>query len=226
MAITDFWYSDRMTILIALCCLCAFAIGGIPFGYLVGRLVLKDDIRRHGSGNIGATNVARVIGWRWGGLVLVLDAFKGLLPSLATGLLVKSRDPDHQLTAEIIAGVSAIVGHMYPVWLRLRGGKGVATALGVIIVIAPVASGVAVAVFAAVAAATRIIALASITAVTAFATAQFTVLFRNGTLVKHWPLTAFALSMPALIVWRHRSNISRLWRGEEKAVAPSSVPPA
>ena len=62
----------------------AFAIGGIPFGYLVGRLVLKDDIRRHGSGNIGATNVARVIGWRWGGLVLVLDAFKGLLPTLAT----------------------------------------------------------------------------------------------------------------------------------------------
>lgn len=205
-------------------CLTAFAIGGIPFGYLVGRVVLKDDIRRHGSGNIGATNVARVIGWKWGGLVLVLDALKGLLPTLAAGLLVRRESPDQELTAEILAGISAIVGHMYPVWLRLRGGKGVATALGVVIVVSPLASLAAVMAFAVVVGATRIVALSSLCGALAFAATQLTLLERNSALARDWPLTTFAIAMPALIVWRHRSNIRRLWHGEEKAI--TDAPPA
>ena len=120
-----------MTAMMIACCLTAFVVGGIPFGYLVGHLILKDDIRKHGSGNIGATNVARVIGWKWGSIVLILDAIKGLSPTLAAKMLLSSRpdcSPNFVLFATIATGIAAILGHMYPVWLRLRGGKGVATA--------------------------------------------------------------------------------------------------
>ena len=129
-------------------CILAFLIGGIPFGYLLGRVLLKDDIRKHGSGNIGATNVARILGWKWGFIVLFLDALKGLLPTLATKLYLQEHSSVGLMNlGAILAGICCIVGHMYPIWLKLRGGKGVATALGVILVIAPMASGVALATF-------------------------------------------------------------------------------
>ena len=202
------------------CCLIAFAVGGIPFGYLVGRQVLKDDIRNHGSGNIGATNVTRVIGWKWGAVVLVLDALKGLLPTWGTALLLNSHgDAAHIVLAQIAAGVCAIVGHMYPVWLKLRGGKGIATALGVILVIAPIASAVAVGVFAILAVTTRIISIASIAATSAFAVTQLSLLGRSALDLHHLPLTLFSVLMPALIIWRHRSNITRMWRGQENRIA-------
>ena len=201
------------------CCLIAFAVGGIPFGYFVGRLILKDDIRNHGSGNIGATNVTRVIGWKWGAVVLVFDALKGLLPTWGTALLLQSRgDVEHLLLAKIAAGVCAIVGHMYPVWLKLRGGKGVATALGVIVVIAPIASAVAVGVFAILAATTRVISVASIAATSAFAVTQLTQLGRSALEIHYLPLTLFSVFMPALIIWRHRSNIMRMWRRQENRI--------
>ena len=202
------------------CCLIAFAVGGIPFGYFVGRLILKDDIRNHGSGNIGATNVARVIGWKWGAIVLVFDALKGLLPTWGTALLLQSRgDAEHIVLAQIAAGVCAIVGHMYPVWLKLRGGKGVATALGVILVIAPIASAIAVGIFAIFAATTRISSIASIAATSAFAVTQLTLLGRAAFELHHLPLTLFSVLMPSLIIWRHRSNIMRMWRGQENRIA-------
>lgn len=202
------------------CCLIAFAVGGIPFGYLVGRHVLKDDIRNHGSGNIGATNVTRVIGWKWGAVVLVLDALKGLLPTWGTALLVHSYgDAEYIVLVQISAGVCAIVGHMYPVWLKLRGGKGIATALGVILVIAPIASAVAVGVFAILAVTTRIISIASIAATSAFAVTQLTLLGRTAADLHQLPLTLFSVLMPTLIIWRHRSNIIRMWRGQENRIA-------
>lgn len=202
------------------CCLIAFAVGGIPFGYLVGRHVLNDDIRNHGSGNIGATNVTRVIGWKWGAVVLVLDALKGLLPTLGTALFLHSQGyAAHIVLAQISAGVCAIVGHMYPVWLKLRGGKGIATALGVILVIAPIASAVAVGVFAILAVTTRIISIASIAATSAFAVTQLTLLGRTAADLHQLPLTLFSVLMPTLIIWRHRSNIMRMWRGQENRIA-------
>ena len=125
-------------------CVIAVLVGGIPFGYFVGRLILKDDLRNHGSGNIGATNVARILGWKWGFVVLLLDALKGLLPTLAATLYLQPRCSDELMhLGTILTGICCIVGHMYPIWLKLRGGNGVATALGVILVIAPLASGVA-----------------------------------------------------------------------------------
>ena len=83
-----------MVFVIGAFCVVAFLVGGIPFGYLVGGAILKDDIRKHGSGNIGATNVARILGWNWGFVVLFLDALKGLLPTLATKLFLQNRGSD------------------------------------------------------------------------------------------------------------------------------------
>lgn len=198
-------------------CVIAVLVGGIPFGYLIGRLMLKDDIRNHGSGNIGATNVARILGWKWGFVVLFLDALKGLLPTLATRLYLQDRGSVElmQLGA-ILAGICCIVGHMYPVWLKLRGGKGVATALGVILVIAPLASGIALLVFLIIFAATRIVGLASIVSVASFTVAQ---MFNMGSKVfefEQLPMTLFSTLVPALIIWKHRSNITRMLHGDEK----------
>jgi acyl phosphate:glycerol-3-phosphate acyltransferase len=208
------------------CCLIAFVVGGIPFGYLAGRYVLHDDIRSHGSGNIGATNVARVIGWKWGAIVLVLDAIKGLVPTLAAQLVLKSRlDPDRLLLVVIATGVCTIAGHMYPVWLRLRGGKGVATAMGVVVVISPIATVIAVGIFLLVALSTRIVALASIAASLSFSVTQLFLLGKTAVSLPKLPLTLFSVIVPVMIVWRHRANIARIWRGEERrmgSVAPEN----
>jgi glycerol-3-phosphate acyltransferase PlsY len=191
----------------------------------VGRAILKDDIRKHGSGNIGATNVARVIGWKWGSLVLVLDAIKGLLPTLGARLLMASRfSEDAAQTATILAGIAAILGHMYPIWLKLRGGKGVATALGVVLVISPVASLVALILFAIVVGATKIVAAASIAAAIGFAVTQLILLGSQVFEVAKLPLTLFSVVVPALIVWKHRSNIGRILRGEENRIGKRSQP--
>ena len=225
-----------MTGLIPACCGIAFLIGGIPFGYFAGRLVLKDDIRRHGSGNIGATNVARVLGWKWGSVVLFLDALKGLLPTLGAKLLLQSRlDESTLMLAQLATGISAIAGHMFPVWLKLRGGKGVATALGVVLVISPIASAAALLAFVIVLAVSRIVALSSIIAVTTFGVTQLTFMGNSALSLSQLPLTLFSVIAPGLIVWRHRSNIARMLRGEESrlgsnraessATADLTVPP-
>ncbi len=204
-------------------CAIAFLVGGIPFGYLVGAALLKDDIRKHGSGNIGATNVARLLGWKWGFVVLFLDALKGLLPTLATKLFLQDRGSEELVNlGAILTGICCIVGHMYPIWLKLRGGKGVATALGVILVIAPLASGVAVATFLIVFAVSRIVGLASIVSVTSFAVAQLTFMGQKAFVFGQLPLTLFSTMVPALIVWKHRSNIMRMWRGDEQKMKAGS----
>ncbi len=198
----------------------SFLIGGIPFGYLVGRYVLRDDIRNHGSGNIGATNVGRVLGWNWGGLVLFLDALKGLLPTGLTLVLARDNLPETWTThTAVVAGMSSILGHMYPVYLKLRGGKGVATALGVVLVLAPKAMLVALVFFGIVLSTTRKMALASITAALAFGV-SYLVLAGNTVWSFHTgSLTAFAICIPALIIWRHRTNISRLIAGTEPTIS-------
>ncbi|MEQ9408072.1 MAG: glycerol-3-phosphate 1-O-acyltransferase PlsY [Fuerstiella sp.] len=216
-----FLFGIHVTVFV--CCLLSFLIGGIPFGFLVGRLVLKDDIRNHGSGNIGATNVARVIGWKWGSLVLLLDAVKGLVPTWLA--MIYARDhlsESMHLHLPVAAGLSTIMGHMYPVYLKLRGGKGVATALGVVTVLAPKAVGVALLFFVLLAATTRIVALASIVAATAFGVAELYLLRDTALEPKSLSLTIFTVAVPALIIWRHRSNIARLIRGTEAPMTSSS----
>lgn len=172
-----------------------FLLGSIPWGYLVARR-RGVDIQREGSGNIGATNVARVLGVLPGVGVLVLDAGKGALAVLVAGRAGAAPWP---LAA---VGAAAILGHCFTPWLRGRGGKGVAVALGVFLVQAPPAAGAAVAVFAAVVAATRVPALGSLAGAAALA----------ATVAARGPLpdAALAGATLALLCWTHRDNLRRL----------------
>jgi glycerol-3-phosphate acyltransferase PlsY len=218
----------------------AYLIGSIPFGYVVGRLVGKIDIRQHGSGNIGATNVGRVLGSKWGMLVFILDLAKGIVPVALLSPVLIATHAEHALHSQVTpgyaaligtdaadlphwlphwqvaTGIAAIVGHMFPCWLRFRGGKGVATALGVVAYLAPWPTVAAVLIFVLSFAIWRIVSLASILASIGFAAVQIVLLWPALFSREHWSLTAFSLLVPALIIGRHRSNIARIMRGEEK----------
>ncbi|MCH2202585.1 MAG: glycerol-3-phosphate 1-O-acyltransferase PlsY [Fuerstiella sp.] len=200
-------------------CVVGFLIGGIPFGFLVGQLVRKDDIRNHGSGNIGATNVGRLLGWHWGAIVLVLDALKGLIPAVAafslSGFVSSSEWCTHMAVA---AGMSSVIGHMYPVYLRLRGGKGVATALGVVIFLAPGALGISLIVFAVVLVSSRQMALGSMMASVTFGAAYLLLDWDHAWTAPAASQTLFAVCVPLMIIWRHRSNIRRMLAGTEPQV--------
>jgi glycerol-3-phosphate acyltransferase PlsY len=200
----------------------SYLLGAIPCGFLVARAVMHDDIRNHGSGNIGATNVGRVMGWRWGSLVLLLDALKGAVPTYVLPRLALATGEYTFIQLSVACGVSAVLGHMFPVWLNFRGGKGVATALGVVVVLSPWASLVALLVFVIVLSSTRYMSLSSMTASIAFGITSLTLLWPTGLNGSNASLTAFSVLVPALIVFRHRANIGRLLRGEENPLTRSS----
>ena len=196
--------------------LAAYLIGSIPFGYLCGWLVRGIDIREHGSGNIGATNVGRVLGSKWGLLVLALDLAKGLLPVGALApLMIDPTAPDFPHW-RVAAGIATIAGHMFPCWLGFRGGKGVATALGVVLCLGSWSTLVAIAVFALTFALWRLVSLSAILASIAFGVSRFVQLGPAPFGQETWSLAVFSLLVPLLIVLRHRGNIARLLRGEEK----------
>lgn len=207
-------------------CLVAFLVGGIPFGYLVGRAVMGGDIRSHGSGNIGATNVWRVLGWKCGMAVLLLDAFKGLLPTMFSERLLRLGGFQPASWLLVAAGLSAIAGHMFPVWLRFRGGKGVATALGVVLVISPKSSGLALAAFLLVLGLSRMVSLSSIAASLVYGLSHLVFWGAAAWTVPRLPSTLFSLVVPGLIIWRHRSNVVRIMRGTENRLGGGPRPPA
>jgi glycerol-3-phosphate acyltransferase PlsY len=199
-------------------------LGAIPVGLLLG-FAKGIDIRQHGSGNIGATNAARVLGWKWGIVALVLDALKGLLPVLAARIL--TRDSPSSIHVQVATGIFAILGHMFPVWLGFRGGKGVATGLGVALVLSPISSLIALAAYLLMFAVTRVSSMGSLVAALAFPTAEWIRTGSNMFSREHWSLGVFSLAIPALIILRHRSNIVRMIRGQEGALkAPASEAPA
>lgn len=193
----------------------AYLAGSIPFGLLIGRVFRGIDIREHGSGNIGATNVSRVLGAKWGIACLVLDALKGLIPVMGLPFLFVDSNAAAFQQLRVIAGVLTIVGHMFPCWLKFKGGKGVATALGVVVVIGPWGSLASLGGFALGMLVSRIVSVSSILAALAFAVTQMIVLSPSPFEPAKVPVAAFSLAVPALIIIRHRSNIARLWRGEE-----------
>ena len=198
-----------------LACLAAYLAGSIPFGLLIGKLVFGIDIREKGSGNIGATNVSRTFGAKWGVICLVLDALKGLLPVWLIPMAVAQTEATSsgQLMG-VLCGLATIIGHMFPCWLKFKGGKGVATSLGVVLILAPIGSAAGFVAFVLMTALIRIIALSSITAAVVFGAAQMFVL-RDSLFGESLPLALFSLAVPGLIIVRHKSNIGRLWRGEE-----------
>lgn len=193
----------------------AYLVGSVPFGFLTARYVAGLDIRTRGSGNIGATNVGRVLGTGWGVLVLLLDFLKGLLPTLLLPRALLPADSPQSVHVQVGCGIAAVVGHMAPCWLRFRGGKGVATAAGVILVLAPWGTLTALGVFAVVFAAFRIVSLASVLAALGFAAFQMWRLQPTPFEPDHWTLGVFSLLVPLLILVRHRNNLARLLRGEE-----------
>lgn len=187
----------------------AYLIGSIPFGLLAGKLKGL-DIRDHGSGNIGATNVFRICGKGWGLSVFFLDFLKGLVPVL----LANQFDPDSAGLVPILAGVAAIAGHNFPVWLKFKGGKGIATSAGVLVSLLPLALGVAALTWVLSFGITRYVSLASILAAVSLPVTVGVETFALGKTTSMAPFV-FALVVAALAVWRHRTNISRLLEGSE-----------
>jgi len=186
-----------------------YLVGSIPFAYLLARRFAGVDVRLAGSGNVGATNVFRTTRRSLGIAAMALDIAKGVLVAAWV-----SRGQGDQ-AAVAAAGTAAIVGHIYPVWLRFRGGKGVATACGVFAVLAPVATAIAVAVFGVVALITRYVSLGSVAGIAlvpplAFVTGE------------PLPFVVAALVVAALIIFRHRSNLARLLAGTERRMGRST----
>jgi glycerol-3-phosphate acyltransferase PlsY len=188
----------------------AYLLGSIPFGFLIVRKKLGADIRQSGSGGTGATNVSRRAGKAAGVITLVLDALKG---SVAV-LLAKGLAPDVDWLIAA-AAIAAIVGHMFPVWLAFRGGKGVATGVGVFSILAPIAVLCAGTIFVIIVSLTRYVSLGSIVA--AATIPLFVWLFVEPVRDSRWLLTA-AIVGALLIVFAHRGNIARLARGTESRI--------
>ena len=210
----------------------AYLAGSVPFGYLMAR-ARGLDIRQHGSGNIGATNVGRVLGKKWGRICLALDILKGIVPVLASGAAMGMIGGTGAGAREVDAGgfwgseddwlwlgvaAAAVLGHMYPVWLRLKGGKGVATGLGAMLGVFPVltaAGGAALVAWLVTARLTRYVSVSSCVAALALPAAV---------LVERWAVPGWgangahlvvASALAGLVIWRHRGNLQRLAAGTE-----------
>ncbi|HEY0797381.1 MAG TPA: glycerol-3-phosphate 1-O-acyltransferase PlsY [Acidisarcina sp.] len=197
--------------------LVAYLLGSIPFGYLLVRFVRKEDIRSVGSGNIGATNVLRSGAKGLGLLTFVLDAFKGYVAVMAALWILRigPLTPVPAQDAAAIAAFAAIVGHIFPVWLRFKGGKGVATAFGVLAAIVPWAAFIVLAIFILVVAITRYVSLASVVGAASYPFLAVLLLRRQQ---GSWPTPLFIVVlviMSALVIGKHRANLVRLWHGTE-----------
>jgi acyl phosphate:glycerol-3-phosphate acyltransferase len=194
----------------------AYLLGSVPFGLVLARIATGKDVRTVGSGNIGASNVARAAGKTFGLLTLVLDAAKAALPML---LAFRVFAPDGRAAAEgwaVAVGLAAFAGHILPVWLGFKGGKGVATALGVFLVLAPVPSLLALAAYGVAYGATRISSLGSLSGAAVCCIGTFVQAFLEGESAWSSPVPWAVLLVTIVIVLRHRSNIERLIKGTER----------
>jgi glycerol-3-phosphate acyltransferase PlsY len=190
--------------------LIGFLLGSVPTGFLIGR-ARGIDLRTQGSKNIGATNAFRVLGARWGGLVFALDVAKGLVAALVPRWLAGGATPDAVLLAELAAGVASIFGHVFTPWLRFKGGRGVATSLGVFLGIIPVPTALAFLLWVVLLLVSKRVSVGSIGAALAYP-------FLVYALAKDVPrgvVTAVTAAVALLVILRHTSNIRRLLSGTE-----------
>ncbi|WP_092222706.1 glycerol-3-phosphate 1-O-acyltransferase PlsY [Desulforhopalus singaporensis] len=186
--------------------LAAYLLGSIPFGLVIGRMA-GIDVRKEGSRNIGATNVSRVLGKKLGFITLVCDCLKGFVPTYLAAVVLAESGSSELVTA--MTGLMAVVGHMFPVYLGFRGGKGVATGLGVFLFFSPAAIGISLLIFVVLVAVTGFVSVGSLLA--------------SG-LIPVWlyllgasKVTVGVAVVIALLIWlKHHQNIARLLRGEEK----------
>ena len=189
----------------------AYLLGSIPFGLLAAKCK-GVDIRTQGSGNIGATNVWRVCGWRYGLPVFVLDVLKGVASVWLARWIAYWLHVDSDWTA-IPAALACVFGHSFPAWLGFKGGKGVATSLGVFLGLMPIPSLIALLVWIVVFKMSGYVSLASIVAAVVLPAAAMTMQFMNRG--GGWPVSGFAVVAGLLVILRHRSNIARLRTGTE-----------
>jgi glycerol-3-phosphate acyltransferase PlsY len=197
--------SSVATLILALT---GYLLGSIPFGLIFAKILGGKDVREHGSGNIGATNVSRVVGPVAGILTLFMDTAKG-----AAAVWLAARLAEGAAIAMMFAGIAALLGHCFPVWLKFRGGKGVATALGVYVALCPLAALVAVVLFVLVVAFWRYVSLGSLSAAAAMPLLTY-ILWAPG----HAPplvITLGTLFAAVLIFYKHDANLQRLVDGTE-----------
>ena len=192
----------------------SYLIGSIPTSLIVSRTQFNIDIRDYGSGNAGATNTFRVLGSKWGTLVMIMDMLKGLIAVKLALLLPYYIDNEFQRTNfQIGLGLAAVLGHIFPIWAEFRGGKGVATLFGLIIAISPWTALSCIGVFLLVLYLTRFVSLSSILASMAFPV--FILIVFN---VDNTAYRIFAIAVALLVIMTHQKNIGRLLSGSENKV--------
>ncbi len=185
----------------------SYLIGAIPFGLVVGKIA-GVDVRRHGSKNIGATNVNRILGKKYGAITLILDVCKGFLPIAGAAAILSGST--HAVIYACACGVLAVFGHMFPVYLGFKGGKGVATGLGVFLYLSPLAIGISLVVFVGVVAFSGFVSVGSL-----LASGLFPLWLYISGADKELIITAVII---AVLIWiKHHENIRRLLQGKEKS---------
>jgi len=213
--------------LLAIIVILSYLVGSIPTSIIVSKAVKGIDIREHGSGNAGGSNVMRVLGWKHGLMVIILDALKGVLAVVVVarlhygGLPFTNISPFDDFTlVQIIAGIAAVAGHIWTVFAGFKGGKGIATALGIMIVIVTVDMLIALGVFAIVVMFSRYISLGSIFAAVSVPVAM--VLRENvfhEHIVGYNTLLPFVIAVSVLVIFTHRKNVIRLLNGTENKLS-------
>ena len=202
----------------------SYCIGSIPGSLWVGKWIYKTDLRKHGSGNPGATNAYRVLGWKAGLLSTVIDMGKGyvaagLIPRLVDSLSIDTLpDPFVGLGIALLAGAAAVLGHMFPLWAKFKGGKGVNTAAGILIAITPLNMLIVFAIFCLVLWRTSFVSLASMTAASAYPISLILQKYVFGQNDLQIGLIVFGVLLAGGIILAHHSNIKRLLNGTENKI--------
>lgn len=205
----------------------SYLVGSIPTAIIVGKLMRGIDIRQHGSGNAGGTNVIRVLGWKAGVFVILFDMAKGLFATMVISRLMFGALPFENATpfndyvlVQIIAGCAAMLGHIWTLFAGFKGGKGIATAGGMLIGVAPVEVAVSLGVFLIVFLISHYVSLGSLSAASSF---PLTMFLRENVFMAHIPsyntLIWFSIAISLLVIYTHRSNIQRLLKGTENRIS-------
>ncbi len=212
---------NRCRVVVLFVAVASYLLGAIPFGYLVAKAARGIDIREHGSKNIGATNVGRVMGLKWFFVVFLLDFLKAAIPvSLLAYSYLPSLVPEGWPATGIaaLAGLCILLGNMFPIYLGFRGGKGAATGTGVMLPLAPVPLVVALAGFVVTFLISRYVSLGSILAAMALIITQLAWHRNDAFAGEAAPVTWLCLIGATLLIFRHRTNIVRLWQGTENKI--------
>ncbi len=205
----------------------SYLVGSIPNSIIISKLVKGIDIREFGSGNAGGTNVFRVLGWKWGILTILLDALKGAIAVIVVARMYLDNFPFNNITPfddftliQIICGVAAVIGHVFTVFAGFKGGKGIATGLGVLIMIVTVDMALALAVFFIVVGLSRYISLGSLSA--AISVPLIMIIRENifGVDIQGYhTILPFVIILALFVIYTHRSNISRIISGNERKIS-------